>query len=48
MRVTIELEFIEKYDSGELEEVIAAYVQELVQDGSLSYTIHVEDSGELS
>jgi|ETNvirenome_6_85_1030632.scaffolds.fasta_scaffold00371_10 hypothetical protein len=48
MRVTIELEFIEKYDPEELEEVIVAYVQELVQDGSLSYTIHVEDSDELS
>ena len=43
MRITIELEFIEKYDPEELEEVIVAYIQELVQDGSLSYTVHVEE-----
>lgn len=43
MRITIELEFIEKYDPEELEEVIVAYIQELIQDGSLSYTVHVEE-----
>ena len=48
MRVTIELEFIEKYDPEELEEVIVAYIQELVQDGSLDYTIHVDDDNESS
>ena len=46
MRITIELEFIEKYDPEELEEVIVAYIQELVQDGSLDYTVHVDDSDE--
>ena len=46
MRVTIELEFIEKYDPEELEEVIVAYIQELVQDDSLDYTVHVDDNDE--
>jgi len=43
MRITIELEFIEKYDPEELEELIVSYIQELVADGSLSYTVHAED-----
>ena len=46
MRITIELEFIEKYDPEELEEVIVAYIQELVQDGSLDYTVHIDDDNE--
>ena len=48
MRVTIELEFIEKYDPEELEEIIVAYIKELAQDGSLDYTIHADNSDEPS
>lgn len=43
MRVTIDLEFIESYkdyDPEELSQIILAYIQELVSDGSLSYLIH--------
>lgn len=43
MRVTIELEFIEKYDPEKVVVIIASCIQELIQDGSLSYTVHVEE-----